>query len=52
MLKDEKGDRENARMGHEDELNLIANGNLKISEDLKTLLFTFTEIETKDDDEN
>ena len=50
MLKDEKGDRENARMGHEDELNLIANGNQKISEDLKTLLFTFTEIETKEDD--
>lgn len=42
MLKDEKADREQARLGHEDELNAIANGNQKISEDLKTLLFTFT----------
>jgi len=27
MLKDEKADREQARMGHEEELNTIANGN-------------------------
>jgi len=27
MLKDEKADREQARMGHEEELNTVANGN-------------------------
>ena len=51
MLKEEKKDRENARLGHEEELNAIATGNQKISEDLKTLLFTFTEIEAKEEDE-
>ena len=51
MLKDEKADRENARMGHENELQDIASGNQKISEDLKTLLFTFTEIAEKEEDE-
>ena len=53
MLKDEKADREQARMGHEEELNSIAYGNYQISEDLKTVLFTFTpDSETKDFDEN
>lgn len=51
MLKDEKADRENARQGHENELMDIASGNQKISEDLKTLLFTFTEIAEKEEDE-
>ena len=51
MLQDEKSGKEEARLTHEDELNGISSGNQKISEDLKTLLFTFTEIETKEEDE-
>ena len=51
MLQDEQGGKEEARQQHEDELNVISGGNQMISENLKTLLFTFTEIETKEEDE-
>lgn len=51
MLNEEKKDREQARLGHEEELNAIATGNQKISEDLKDLLNTWSEVEQKPDDE-
>lgn len=51
MLQDEQNGKEDARLQHEDELNMISSGNQMISENLKTLLFTFTEIETKEEDE-
>ena len=51
MLQDEQNGKEDARLQHEDELNMISSGNQMISENLKTLLFTFTEVETKEEDE-
>ena len=51
MLQDEQNGKEEARLSHEEELNMISSGNQMISENLKTLLFTFTEVETKEEDE-
>ena len=51
MLQDEQNGKEDARLQHEEELNMISSGNQMISENLKTLLFTFTEVETKEEDE-
>jgi len=50
MLKDEKIDKETAEREHNKELNNYISDNQKVTEDLKTLLTTFQELPTNEDD--
>lgn len=49
-LKDERAERDRAKENHGDDIDLITDGNQRISSDLKTLLLTFQEIASHDDD--
>ncbi len=49
-LKDERTDKERAAEKHSEDVEIITQGNQRISEDLKKLLFTFQELPQHEDE--